>query len=124
MPVRPSGASLFAARACEVQFCSDVVSLVFLLNRRYAPYFKWAFHALGDLTLLGAQMRSRLEAVLSAEASLEKEQLMQSICEELVAELIRQGLTDSTSDFLLNHVSSIYERIADPELRRRVGIVR
>ena len=115
---------LFAARACEVQFCSDVVSLVFLLNRRYTPYFKWAFHALGELTLLGAQMKSRLEALLRAEAPLEKEQLMQSICEELVAELTQEGLTNSTSDFLLNHVSSIYDRIVDPDLRRRVAIVR
>jgi hypothetical protein len=115
---------LFAARASEVQFCSDVVSLMFLLNRRYTPYFKWAFHALGDLTLLGGRMRSGLEALLRAEAPLEKEQLMQSICEELVAELAREGLTDSTSDFLLDHVSSIYERIADPELRRRVEVVR
>ena len=49
---------------------------------------------------------------------------MQSICEELVSEMVREGLTDSTSDFLLDHVSSIYERIADPELRRRVAVVR
>ena len=64
---------LFAARACEVQFCSDVISLVFLLNRRYMPYFKWAFLALGDLTLLGARMRARLEALLRVEAPLEKD---------------------------------------------------
>jgi hypothetical protein len=115
---------LFAARVCETQFCSDVISFVFLLNRRYTPYFKWAFQALGDLPLLGARMSSRLGTLLSAEAPSEREQSMQSICEELVAELIREGLTDSTSIFLLNHASSIYDRIADPELRRRVTVVR
>jgi hypothetical protein len=31
---------LFAAHYAEAQFCADVISLVFLLNRKYAPFYK------------------------------------------------------------------------------------
>ena len=112
-----------AARFSEVQFCRDVISLVFQLNRRYPPYFKWALPALEALPLLGAEMFVCLNDVLQAEAPPEKDRLMQECCERLAAELRRQGLSDSNSDFLLDHVSSIHERISDCDLRRTVQVV-
>jgi hypothetical protein len=115
---------LFAARSCEVQFCADVISLVFLLNRRFTPYFKWAFAAMAGLPLLGAGVTTSLEALLRAEAPAEKHRLMQAVCDTLTTELRRQGLTDCHGDFLLDHVPSIYKRISDPGLRGRVEVVR
>jgi hypothetical protein len=113
-----------AARACEVQFCSDVISLVFLMNRRYTPYFKWAMPALRGLPLLGEDVVSSLEALLRLEVPAEKERAMQSVCEMLAGALAGEALTDSKSSFLLDHVPSLYDRIADSGLRRRVQVIR
>jgi len=115
---------LYAIRSCEVQFCTDVISLAFLFNRRYTPYFKWALLALKDLPLLGSDLSARLEKIVREEAFADKEREMQSVCEKLASELTRQGLSDSRSEFLLDHVPSIYERIVDPQLRGHVGVVR
>jgi hypothetical protein len=115
---------LYAARACEVQFCTDVISLVFLLNRRYTPYFKWAFPALRGLPRLGTETAAGLEAMLGVEAPGEKEKAMQSTCERLAEALRGEGLSDTQSDFLMDHVASIYDRIADPGLRQGVAVVR
>jgi hypothetical protein len=115
---------VFAARSCEVQFCADAISLVFLLNRRYTPYFKLAFPALRSLPHLGGEMAACLDALLLLEEPAEKERAMQSVCERLAVELRREGLTDSKSSFLMDHVSSMYDRIADPGLRQRIEVVR
>ena len=34
-----------------MKFCSDAIGLVFLLNRRYAPFYKWLHRAVRDLPL-------------------------------------------------------------------------
>ena len=114
----------YAARACEVQFCSNVISLVFLLNRRYTPYFKWALSALKELPLLGTGIAACLDRLLQLEAPAEKDKAMQTISESLATQLTLEGLSDSKSGFLLDHVASLYERITDPALRKRVEVVR
>ena len=43
----------FAAQYAETKFCADVMSLVYLLNRRYSPYYKWLLHGINGLPLLG-----------------------------------------------------------------------
>ena len=43
---------LFAARYAETKFCADVISVVFLLNRRYTPFYKWMHRAVGDFPSL------------------------------------------------------------------------
>lgn len=113
-----------AARYCEVQFCADVISLVFLLNKRYTPYFKWSFLAVAELSVLGAEIASCLDALLQLTIPAEKDHVMQEICERLSIQMFTQGLTDSRSTFLMDHVAFLYDRIYDPELRRRVEVVR
>lgn len=52
---------LFAAEYSAMKFCADAIALVFLLNRRYAPFYKWLHRAVRDLPILGARsMRSSL----------------------------------------------------------------
>jgi hypothetical protein len=115
---------LLASRTSEVHFCSDVISLVFLLNRRYTPFFKWAHPAVRALPILGAEIHDLVTALLLCVTPAEKEQTMEAVCGKIVAALVSGGLTDSRSDFLLDHVASLYARIADPALRERVEVVR
>ncbi len=53
-----------AARLCCVEFVQAALAAVFLLNRRYAPYYKWRFRALRELPRL-SELSAPLERLLS-----------------------------------------------------------
>lgn len=109
---------IVAARIAEANFCSDVTSLVFLLNRRYAPFYKWAHRALEPLPLLGEAMHRLLHDLVASMGFAKKIQLMEEICAHLVDALRSQGLSDAASDALVEHGPAVQRAIRDPELRR------
>jgi hypothetical protein len=112
-----------AAQHAESEFCQDVLSLVFLLNKEYAPFYKWRHKAVKQLPLLGEFTHSMLlKLVTTHEDSIvktlsEKNRLIEEICQNIIKELKRQGLSDSPSDFLLDHGPQVQQRIKDAELR-------
>lgn len=102
-------------------FADAVTSLVFLINTPvsagYAPYYKWRFAALRRLS---ARMGTRLAGVCgkveqvlrlagvacyddsghAQDAASAMDTLIDAICANIVAELKREGLTDSDERFL------------------------
>lgn len=115
---------IFAGRYAENQFCTDVISLLFLLNRRYAPFYKWMYRAVRDLPILGEDL-FRLIGELLSELDLNKKgEIMENISAILVKELREQGLSDSSSDFLLDQAHVIHEKIKDQKLRERFTVIR
>jgi hypothetical protein len=108
-----------AAHYAETKFCADAISLCFLLNRRYTPFYKWMHRALSGLPRLGDFMHARTASLVRCEDGEEKIALVEEICAELVAELVGESLTDSSSDFLLDHGPMIQSRIKDGRLRER-----
>jgi hypothetical protein len=115
---------LFAARHSEMTFCADVISLVFLLNKRYAPFYKWMHHALKGLPVLGKTVYNMIADLLAEHDHQKKSAIIERICSKIIEELRLEGLSDSSSDFLLDHASNIHSRIADPVLRARLTVVR
>ncbi len=104
-----------AASLALAEFITATVSLIFLLNRRYRPFYKWMHRALGEMPRLGTLAQPAL-ALLVSPGCTDPVELIEALCAELVGELRRQGLTDSNSDFLLDHGPSLQLRILDPEL--------
>lgn len=96
-------------------FVTHIQQAVFLLNRRYAPYYKWTHRALTELPILGETVGGLLKDLSTA--WFRQDELIERISAEVIAELHRQGLSDSGSDFLLDHAQQIQARIADPALR-------
>jgi hypothetical protein len=107
----------FAAQYAETKFCADVISLVFLLNRRYAPFFKWMHRALGELPVLGEWTRLNISRLVAAPVYKEKPIIIEEICRKIIRTLQHHGLTDSKDDFLLEHGPSVHSRISDDQLR-------
>ena len=107
----------FAAQYAETKFCADVISLIFLLNRRYTPFFKWMHRALSELPVLGEWTRTNVSRLVSAPAHEGKPIIIEKICQEIIRTLQDQGLSDSEDDFLLEHGPSIQSRIVDDQLR-------
>ncbi len=118
LPRSISRHEIFTARCDLTRFGANVLSLVFLLNRQYAPFYKWRHQAVRNLPVLGESVH-RLIAELAAESDL-KQNLRQvdQICALLVAELQCRKLTAASGDFLVDHARSINSRISNQKLRK------
>lgn len=104
-----------AALSALAQFVDHAQAIVFLLNRRFRPYYKWAQRALRELPVLGPKAAALLDAL--AEESGDKVDAIEEISALLIAEMKRQGLTEGDEDFLLPHAERIQNGIGTPELR-------
>lgn len=113
----------FSAAYSEVKFCSDAIALAFLLNRRYAPFYKWMHRAAMELPLLGRDLHGGVAAVLGTADPAGKTAAIESIAALLAGEIRRQGLSDSESGFLLDHAPLIHGKITDPAVRGRLSVV-
>lgn len=114
---------LFAAHYAEAQFCADVISLVFLLNRRYTPFYKWMHRAVKELPLLGEKIHTMIADLIARTDYDEKRLVIEEVCSILIKELINEGLSDLTSDFLLDHAHCIHEKIQEKGLRERFSVI-
>ena len=111
-----------AAAMAEAAFIDAVCSAVFLLNKRYKPFYKWMHRALPSLPLLGREVSNALTALASTtgeptQACREKIRIIETTSDLLGRELVRQGLSDASGDFLLEHGRSIQNTIHDATLR-------
>jgi len=112
-------AELFAAQYAETKFCADVISVVFILNRRYTPFYKWMHRAVGELPLLGAWIRDRISDLIAESDFARKEERIEEICTALIQEFSRQRLSTHDSTFLPDHGPVIQATIQDASLRGR-----
>ena len=107
----------FAARHAEAQFCFDVLSLVFLLNKIYSPYYKWMHQAVKELPILGMAINLKISEMIMLMDYKAKIGIIENICAMLIETLNSEGLTNSASDFLVEHAPIIQRKIKNPDLR-------
>ena len=109
-----------AAQMAAYEFVSSALAAVFLLNRRYRPYYKWSFRALRALPELN-KLAGPLEAIISKDNSPasagEKKRLIEETAASVIDELKRQELTRVGGEDLERHAYSVNDRIGDPEIR-------
>jgi hypothetical protein len=113
---------LFAVHYAETKFCADVISLVFLLNRRYVPFYKWMHRATQELPILGEKIHGMISDLIAIADYDEKRSIIEEICALIIGELRSEGLSDSESDFLLDHAHRIHVKIRDSGLRERFSL--
>ena len=109
-----------AAQLAAHEFVKSALSAIFLLNRRYQPYYKWSFRALRALPKLG-NLAPPLETLISTPNGPEDIPAKERIIEETalaVASLLREeGLSDLPGGELEAHAYAVNDRIGDGELR-------
>ncbi|MCX7170100.1 MAG: DUF4037 domain-containing protein [Proteobacteria bacterium] len=108
----------FAAQYAQTKFCSDIMSLVYLLNRSYAPFYKWLHRGVAALPTLGRYIAQKVTALTAAAEYEDKRFIMDEITRAVILELQNAGLSDSDSKFLVDHGPIVHNRIADPGLRQ------
>lgn len=97
---------IVAANLALDEFVREGMRTAYLLNRRYMPYYKWAWRGLENLERL-SELKPLFEQVLSSEG--ERESVVEEICTRLLEELKRQNLTYGEETFLELHVERILE---------------
>ncbi len=111
------------ASLAKAAFVKDVMHLVYLLNNRYAPFYKWMHYGMRRLSVLGEPVAAVLEAMMlhgetvSAGAS---QDMIEEICSLLISEIRTQGLTDVPEGecYMVPHGESIHEHIEHEALRQ------
>lgn len=114
---------IFSAHASLVQFCTDVMCLIYLFNKRYAPYYKWLHRGVSRLPLLGKWAHNLVSDLIDPSDLTKNPPIIENACAVLIQELKNQGLSDSSSDFLLEHAKSVHSRISDETLGKHFSVL-
>ena len=109
-----------AAQLAVHQFVQSAMQAIFLLNHAYMPYYKWSFRALRGLKLLSLDAEL-FEYLLTtgneADMTESKQEVIESIADDIINTLIDQHLTEARCNELEKHAYSIEDSITDPQLR-------
>ena len=98
------------------EFVKNTASMVFLLNKKYMPFYKWMHKDMQFLPILGKEVHNLLNNLISIQNS-EKPETAEKICGLIINELKIQEISENKSDFLLDHGPDIQKRISDESLR-------
>ncbi|MGN0708979.1 MAG: DUF4037 domain-containing protein, partial [Anaerovoracaceae bacterium] len=98
-------------------FMRSGMQLVYLMNRKYAPYDKWLERGMRDLDILGSLAGSFSMLADQSTDPEEKSGIIESICSAAASELHREGLIDSGEPFLQAHLPRMQENIEDGDIR-------
>lgn len=124
-----------AAKFALDEFMRNAISLAFLLNRVYCPYYKWMWRGMEQLPKLG-KVKDLLKNMAAGALDvshwdsgkwkecrykLNREDPMVDMVEQ-IADLVReelwsQGISSSTSDYLEEHAYAVMTRIQDKRIR-------
>ena len=106
-----------AAALALDEFVRNAADMVFLLNRRFAPYYKWVFRAMRDLPKLGSCSASLADLLTSPASGEAKAARIEDLCAVIVSELRMQGLSDQDDIYLEPHAFAVQSGIRDREIR-------
>ena len=109
-----------AAQLAVIQFVSSAMHVIFLLNKKYMPYYKWSFRALRELDKL-SELSFDLEYLISSgnsESEVAQKQIkIERISTEIIKMLLEQGISDFCENELEGHAYAVNSKISDAELR-------
>lgn len=96
----------------------EAMRIVYLVNRRYRPPYKWQHRGLLELPIHGVELHRQLQALLSATRPGPAEVTLASyLCSQLADVFVSQGLAHETRE-LSEHGLALHAAITDPQLRR------
>lgn len=96
------------------EFIKNVISVVYLLNNQYAPFYKWAYYGMRRLPKSGWEISEKLAVLIAAD---EKQPLIEEICSMLIMEFKKQGISDCMEEFMIRQGESIHRHIRNDGLR-------
>lgn len=95
-----------AAELALSEFVRESMRLVYLLNRTYAPFYKWMHRGLRDLPT-GGEIGDMLGLLYQTDAEGDRILIIEAVCSVLVQILQEKGLSAGTDSFLQNHIGEV-----------------
>ena len=109
-----------AAQLAVIEFVNAAMKTVFLLNKKYMPYYKWSFRAMRNLKLFSAFSDS-FEYLLTSEndsvTAQTKTDVIEDIASMIIGYLVDNEMTKAICGDLEKHAYSINDSISDPNIR-------
>ena len=107
-----------AAQLSVCEFVNSALKTVYLLNKKYLPYYKWIFRGLKEMPIL-AELYPDLEYLVSSsnDEPEKKQKMIESVCKKISDELVNQGLTKLLTSELEPQAYNVNDKIKDPEIR-------
>ena len=105
-----------AAMLALDEFVRAALSAIHLLNKRYIPYYKWAFRSARALPRLVEAVRELDLLYSSSEA--DRQEIIESICGRIRVTLRDDGLSSISESFLVPQAEEIMKRIGSDYLKK------
>lgn len=110
-----------AAMLAAARFAESALAMVFLLNRRYMPFYKQAPALAGPLPELGAEIRALLDSLaahpLRDGRDMGAAEMIEEFCGACAAALRLRGLSDQPDSWLWAHGPAIISLVNDKNLK-------
>ncbi len=118
----------FVTSTARVTFCTEIMRLVYLLNKTYAPYYKLLFRRFKQFSGPAAELTPLIEKVLTRCDDVdhgdtgwkELQDTMELVCQKVIRVLQDQGFTNSKAPFLTDHVPAILSGIKDQNFGKQL----
>lgn len=111
-----------AAMLAAARFAENAINLVFLLNRRYMPFYKWASKLGRKLPRLGLRLGQMLDDLaaqpLRGRGDMEAATIVEEFCALLAAELRSSGVSNVEDSWLWAHGPNIIRNVKDVDIKR------
>lgn len=112
---------IVAGRLAETEFINELIHMIFLLNKQYLLFYKWAYKKLKELPILGEKSYKIIKDIVERPIyDLNgKESLIEEICNLIIQELKKQKLISEkiTSTFLQDVGIEVQKSIEDEQLK-------
>lgn len=117
-----------AAELALSEFIRAAISLVYLLNKKYCPFYKWMHRGMKELTFM-SEIGDMLMLLTDVTDSKQKWQsgdaqaadgrllIIGAVCQVVAQELYAQGLTKTQDTYMEAHAQELLQGIEDEELR-------
>lgn len=99
-----------AAELALGEFVRESMHLVYLLNRTYAPFYKWMHRGLRELAV-GGEIGDMAALLWQTDSEADRILIIEAVCNVLVQILQEQGLSAGQDNFLQSHVGEVLKGI-------------
>ena len=109
-----------AAMFAMARFAEAALSFVFLCNRRYTPFYKWAGSIVSSLPELGQAASSTISALALSppRTACDAENSIEPFCAKVADWLQAHGLSDLSDAWLWNQGLRLLQQVESQDIRR------
>jgi hypothetical protein len=109
-----------AAQLTLAEFVKSALNVIFLINKKYVPYYKWSFRALAELerlSELGVELEYLISSANGESEVLRKKDIIERVCNDIANALVSEGLIDTALCNAEKCAYQVNDRISNGEIR-------